>query len=509
LGEKPLYYGVVNGIFLFASELKALSAHPKWRGEINRSALALYMRHNCVPGPFSIFAGIYKLTPGTILTISDFGHAADAEAKSYWSAKEVAENGVREPFAGSADEAADCLDSLLRNTIGQEMVADVPLGAFLSGGIDSSLIVALMQAQSARPIKTFTIGFHEKDYSEATHAKAIAAHLGTEHSELIVSADQAMAVIPKLAGIYDEPFSDSSQIPTFLVSELARRSVTVSLSGDGGDEIFGGYNRYTWVRKIWQKFGWLPQSVREGLAVALTSVSPQRWQNLFSAVNHLLPHRMRQRSVGDKIHKLGEVLQVDDLESMYLNLVSHWKNLGQVMPGIVAPNYLLNDKSAWAKLTDFTDQMMFLDLVTYLPDDIMVKVDRASMAVSLEARAPFLDHRVVEFAWKLPQSMKIRGDEGKWILKQVLARYIPRELTERPKMGFGLPLDSWLRGPLRDWGEALLSERRLTAEGFFDVKTVRQKWQEHLTGKRNWQYLLWDVLMFEAWLDDWQSEKMP
>lgn len=500
MGEKPLYYGRMGKSILFGSELKALRTHPDFNGEINRDALALYLRHNCIPAPYSIYREIYKLPPGTMLAVSG-RDASFPVPVQYWSAREVAEQGIAEPFTGSTEEAIIALDGLLRDAVGLQMVADVPLGAFLSGGVDSSTVVALMQAQCDRPVKTFTVGFKEADYNESLHAKAVAACLGTEHTELYVTPAEAMAVIPKLPALYDEPFADSSQIPTFLVSELARRSVTVSLSGDGGDELFAGYNRYFWGRSIWKRLGWMPQSLRATAAAALTAVSPRRWDRVFNAAGSLLPSAIKQRTPGDKIHKLAEVLAVESPEAMYRGLASHWKDPASVVLGAREPPTALTDRHLWSNLPDFTQRMMYLDTVSYLPDDILVKVDRASMGVSLEARIPFLDHRVVEFAWRLPLSMKVRAGQGKWLLRQVLYRYVPKEMIERPKTGFGVPIDAWLRGPLRDWAEDLLDEKRLSEEGFFVPLPVREKWKEHLSGTRNWQYYLWDVLMFQAWVD--------
>jgi len=504
LGIKPLYYGWAGKTFLFASELKALRAYPGWQAEINRDALALFLRHNYIPAPYSIYRGILKLLPGTILSISlntDTGFLPEPDV--YWSAREVAEEGLHNQLAGDESAVIERLEVLLKDAIGLRMIADVPLGAFLSGGIDSSTVVALMQAQSHKPVKTFTIGFEEEEYNEAAQAKAVAEYLKTEHTELYVTPEQAMAVIPRMSFFYDEPFADSSQIPTYLVSELTRQHVTVSLSGDGGDELFGGYNRYFWGRSIWQKIGWIPGGLRKLLSSGLTLLSPQAWDNLFMRLEPVLPGKARQRLPGDKLHKLAEILAVENPEAMYLGLVSHWKEPAVVVSGAVEPLTVLTDSRRWANLPDFTQRMMFLDLISYLPDDILVKIDRASMGVSLEARVPFLDHRIVEFAWQVPLSMKIRNGQGKWLLRQVLYKYVPEDLIERPKMGFGVPIDKWLRGPLRDWAESLLNEKRLKQEGFFNPAPIRQKWHEHLSGKRNWQYYLWDILMFQAWLERW------
>jgi asparagine synthase (glutamine-hydrolysing) len=381
------------------------------------------------------------------------------------------------------------------------MVADVPLGAFLSGGVDSSTVVALMQAQSTRPVKTFSIGFHEDAFDEAQYAKAVARHLGTVHEELYVTGAQAMEVIPQLPQLYDEPFADSSQIPTFLVAQLARQHVTVSLSGDAGDELFCGYNRYLMAERLWRKIKIMPGPLRHLLARCLLGMAPDTWNHLSASVMGLLPAHLRHTNVGDKLHKLAGVLEIDNSASLYRRLVSHWYDPAEIVLGSAEPITLLQTTGpALAHLSEI-ERMMALDLVTYLPDDNLVKVDRAAMGNSLESRVPMLDHRVVEFAWSLPQHYKLRKGVTKWALREVLYRHVPRQLIERPKMGFGVPIERWLRGPLRDWAETLLAEPRLRAEGFFDPIPIRQKWVEHLSGQRNWQYHLWDVLMFQAWLE--------
>ncbi len=499
LGEKPLYYGWQGDTFLFGSELKALKAHPAFRAEIDRDALTLYLRHNAIPAPHSIYQGIAKLPPGTFLQL----HAGQRDARplSYWSARSAAETGQGNLFQGNDAEALAELERLLVQAVDGQRVADVPLGAFLSGGIDSSIVVALMQAQSERPVRTFSIGFHEAGYNEAEHAHAVAAHLGTRHTEFYVTAAQAMAVIPRLPALYDEPFADSSQIPTFLVSQLARQHVMVCLSGDGGDELFGGYNRYFWATNIWRRIAWAPLSVRAAMAGALTTLPPTALNGIFKRLARFLPAGWRYANPGDKVHKLAEILAVRSPEEIYLGLVSHWKQPAAMVPGAREPATVLTDPAQWAELPDFESRMMFLDQITYLPDDILTKVDRAAMGVSLETRVPLLDHRVVEFAWSLPLAMKIRRGQGKWLLRQVLYQYVPQAMVERPKMGFGVPIDSWLRGPLREWAEMLLNEDRLKREGYFTPAPIRQKWQEHLSGRRNWHYYLWDVLMFQAWLE--------
>jgi asparagine synthase (glutamine-hydrolysing) len=504
LGIKPLYYGQCGDTLLFGSELKALRAHPRFAGAIDRNALALFLRLGYIPAPHSIFAGIRKQPPGTILTIADPADPLPDPAP-YWSARAVAEAGQAAPFRGDDDSAIERLDILLHEAVGLRMIADVPLGAFLSGGVDSSTVVALMQAQSDRPVKTFSIGFHEREYDEAAHAAAVARHLGTDHTELYVTPEEARAVIPALPTLYDEPFADPSQIPTFLVSQLARRDVTVSLSGDGGDELFGGYNRYFWGRAIWNRVGRIPPALRRLGARALTAVPPARWDREFRRFGPALPARLRQRTPGDRLHKLADVLTMRSPEELYLGLVSAWKSPNALVLGGEEYPTAIRDRAQWAALPDFAQRMMFLDLITYLPDDILAKVDRASMGVSLEARVPLLDHRVVEFAATLPLHLKIRHGEGKWLLRQVLYRYVPPALIERPKMGFGVPIDAWLRGPLRAWADDLLADDRLRREGFLDPVPIREKWRAHLGGGRNWQYYLWNVLQFQAWLDTWQD----
>jgi asparagine synthase (glutamine-hydrolysing) len=502
LGEKPLYYGWQGtgerAVFLYGSELKALKAHPAFAADIDRDALCLLMRHNYIPAPHSIYRGIYKLQPGSFLSVS----LAKCEpvVRNYWSLVDVAVAGNRHGFTGPPEQAVDELDVLLKSVVRQQMMADVPLGAFLSGGIDSSMIVALMQAQSSRPVKTFTIGFNEAGYNEALHAKAVALHLGTDHAELYVSPQQALDVIPNLPHMYCEPFADSSQIPTFLVSQLARRNVTVSLSGDAGDELFAGYNRYVLAQKLWGKLSRIPRGVRSLAASGIRGVSPVAWNKVLGPLLPRLRGALRQANVGDKLHKGAGVLKARTIDELYLGLVSQWEPRGLVIGGN-EPATVLRGAPLRLDGLDDVQRMMALDAVTYLPDDILCKIDRAAMAVSLESRVPFLDQRVVEFAWHIPQSMKMRDGVGKWILRQVLYRYVPKELIERPKMGFGVPIDDWLRGPLRDWAEALLDEGRLRREGYFNPAPIRKKWLEHLSGRRNWQHHIWCLLMFQAWLN--------
>jgi asparagine synthase (glutamine-hydrolysing) len=500
VGEKPMYYGWTGSTFLFGSELKALRAHPGFRSGVDRDALALYLRHKYVPAPWSIYQGVRKLPPATVLTIGTGRPGHTPAPVPYWSARSVAEAGAERGLG--AEEATDRLDELLRDAVARRMVADVPLGAFLSGGVDSSTVVALMQAQSSRPVRTFTIGYDDPDFNEAVDAKAVAAHLGTDHTELYVSPRDCMAVIPRLPGLYDEPFADSSQIAVFLVSQLARRHVTVSLSGDGGDELFGGYNRYRWVPGVWRQASRIPRPLRGAAAGLLTSRSPEAWQRLLRRAGPLAPRTADHRLAGDKLHKLAGVLGLDSPEAIYLDLVSHWKEPNALVRGASELPTAVTDPGQWADVPGVVEHMMYLDLVTYLPGDILAKLDRASMGVSLEGRVPLLDHRVVELAWRVPMDLKIRDGQTKWLLRQVLYRYVPRQLIERPKMGFGVPIDRWLRGPLRDWAETLLAADRLDADGYLDPAQVRDRWAEHLSGRRDWQYHLWDVLMFQAWLDE-------
>ncbi len=506
LGEKPLYYGWQGegreAVFFFASELKACRAHPRFDGQVNRQALASFMRHNAIGGVQSIYSGIHKLLPGCLLTLS--ARNRTPIASPYWQAADVARAGIEQPFSGSPEEAVDALEILLKDAIAQQMVADVPLGAFLSGGVDSSTIVALMQEQSDRPIKTFSIGFHEEGYDEAQYARAVAKHLGTEHTELYVTAEQAMDVVPLLPTLFDEPFADSSQIPTFLVSRLARQHVAVSLSGDAGDELFCGYNRYRITASLWHKLAKIPRPLRASVACAIRTLSPAAWNRTVHTLGGFpaLGRVFRQwANPGDKLHKGSFVMASETAEALYKSLISHWSDPAQiVIGGSEATDPRFTDIFFPNGLNDI-ERMMLQDLLAYLPDDILTKVDRAAMAVSLETRVPFLDHRVVEFAWKLPLAYKLRGKETKWALRQVLYRRVPKALIERPKMGFGVPIDSWLRGPLREWAEALLDESRLRREGYFHPEPIREKWTEHLSGQRNWQYHLWDVLMFQSWLE--------
>ena len=506
LGIKPLYYGWAAKTFLFGSELKALQVHSDFAPEINRDALALYIRYNYIPQPYSVYYGICKLPPGCILTLKSDGlqPAALPSPSPYWSAKDVAEREVADPFRGSEQEAVELLDKLLRDAVRLRMIADVPLGAFLSGGLDSSTVVALMQAQSTRPVKTFTIGFQEDQYNEAKHAHAVAAHLGTEHTELYVTPAETLAVIPKLPALYDEPFADSSQIPTYLVSALARRYVTVSLSGDGGDELLGGYSWYSVANSAWKRMRWMPFVLRRLLAKGIKTCRPATYNRYGQFLGLWLDRYGRPGPAGEKLHKIADLLASENPEDVYHFMLSHWKRPADVVLESHEPPTVLSDRSQWPALPDFVQRMMFFDLVTYLPDDILTKVDRASMGVSLEARVPLLDHRVVEFAARVPLAWKIRNGQRKWLLRKVLYQYVPTHLVDRPKMGFSVPIDGWLRGPLRDWAEDLLGEDRLKREGYFRPEPIRKRWADHLSGHHSRHDSLWGLLMFQAWHARWR-----
>ncbi len=500
VGEKPLYFGYLNKVLIFASELKAIRKHHSFNNDIDRNALTLFFRHNYIPCPHTIYKDIKKLKPGTYIEFSDSGKKS--KVLEYWSAREIAEKGQLNTFKGDTYEAISELQRLLSSSISSQLISDVPLGAFLSGGFDSSMVVAIMQSLSNQPVKTFSIGFNEKEYNEAHHAKNVAQHLGTDHTELYVTPEQAMAVIPELPTIYDEPFADSSQIPTYLVSKLAKQHVTVSLSGDAGDELFCGYNRYLYTIKLWKNCSSsLPTPFRAALAGMLTTLSPSAINAVFNNLWRLLPNKYRINNMGNKLHKVADILSMNSPEKIYLNLLSHWQQPSDLVINGEEPNTIITDKSLWADLPNFESTMMYLDTMSYLPDDILVKVDRAAMAVSLETRIPFLDHKLIEFAWALPLSMKIRQGESKWLLRQLLYKYVPEKIIDRPKMGFGVPIDVWLRGPLKEWAENLIDDKKLQQQGFLNPSLIHEKWKQHLSGKANWQYLLWDVLMFQSWLE--------
>jgi asparagine synthase (glutamine-hydrolysing) len=494
MGEKPVYYGLVGGAFAFASELGALKVLPGFDGSVNRFALSLYMQYCNVPAPYSIYNGIFKLLPGHILSISpaDIRGKKIPQSVAYWS---VGQAYAERHFVDDNEGAAiDQLHSLLRQSVSAQMLSDVPLGAFLSGGTDSSLIVALMRDVSSGPVKTFTVGFDEVGYDESLYAAAIARHLGTEHTEYRVGANDAMDVIPSLAGMYGEPFADSSQIPTYLVCKAARQVATVALSGDAGDELFGGYQRYVWCQKIWSKIGMLPYPARQALGGMLQKTPQSIW-----ALSS--PFSPMGEKTGDRMHRLGQkIASSRTLDDLYASFMTEWPPEAQVV---------IDDASSsdqWYSTgphpgQNAIERMMTRDMTTYLPDDILTKVDRAAMAVSLETRVPMLDHRIVEFALSLPLHMKMRQGETKWILKQVLYRHVPQSLLDRPKAGFGLPLGDWLKGPLRDWAATLLDESRVSQEGYLNAGLIQEKWQQHLRGQRDWTAQIWATLMFQSWLE--------
>lgn len=490
LGIKPLYFGTQGGRFFFASELKALGRHPEWRPKVDRRALSALLERGYIPAPLSIYQDISKLRPGHMVSV---GPDADAVTTCYWNLADTVTSGIAARDTLGEDDALVELESRLRDAVRRRMVSDVPLGAFLSGGIDSSLVVSLMQDQTTRPVKTFSIGFDESAFDEAPFAKQVAQHLGTDHTELYVTAQHALDVVPKLPSMFDEPFADPSQIPTYLVSALARKDVTVALSGDGGDESFAGYNHYFVIDGLEKKLGPLPKPLRKILSAGAGAIG----RSGLGAGPSSTQDEKTVRRGRDRWTRIQGVLAAGGFTDLYRKALHHWPNPAAVagLDGAQPLEHFALAPPPGNRL----DRMQHTDLAAYLPDDILTKVDRASMSVGLEARVPLLDHRVVEWAWHLPQHMKVRGGTRKWALRQILYKYVPSELIERPKKGFGVPVGHWLRGPLRDWAEDLLSERNLKDGGFLDPDAVRVRWDQHLTGKADWTPSLWDALMFEAW----------
>lgn len=498
MGEKPLYYGFVNGVFLFASELKGIRANRSFSTEIDRNSLAQYMRLSHIAPESSIYKNIFKLPASSWACIGS--PDSHVNVQKYWSLYKIAESRpVSSPLNQSQKKQhLDELEQRLLGSVKSRMLSDVPLGAFLSGGYDSSLIVALMQAQSTQKVKTFTIGFEDESYNEAPHAEKVAKHLGTNHTQVTVTAKDALDIIPQLPAIWDEPFADSSQIPTFLVSKLARQDVTVSLSGDGGDEIFGGYSRYQKAQSIWEKMDRIPNFARQIMATSARVAAP----SLAGILDKVGGARAKQaKELLDRSGSLSQLFSQGTPADVYIHMMSHWTNPDKLVINAEERICQLTDQAAWPELNSFIDIMMYLDSISYLPNTILTKVDRASMAVGLESRAPMLDHELIEYAWQLPEEMLVHAGQGKWALTQVAHKYIPKEIMQRPKMGFGIPVGDWLRGELRDWVEVLIEPGRLQDEGFLDHNLVTQYWQEHKSGRRDWQYHLWNIVMFQAWLE--------
>ena len=505
IGEKPLYYGLKNGSFLFSSELKALKTHPDWEAGINRAALARYVGLGYIPAPDTIYEGIHKLVPGCWLTLSlaalEQGHPS-LQPVAYWSVAEAARNGLADPFEGSDRALLEETRTRLQDSVSLRLMADVPVGAFLSGGTDSTLVAALAQNVSSKPVRTFTIGFDAANFNEAEHAGRVARHLGTDHAEMYVQPEDLLNVIERLPYLFDEPFSDSSQIPTLLVSEMTRQHVTVALSGDAGDELFGGYNRYNLARDLWAKSSKIPGPLRSALAWTLTHTNLNLLDLVGGWANRASGKYGRAGRGGQKLQKLGEALGQASQADLYTYLISQEQAPGAIVKGDGLDSVALFSAVDWPDHDTALDSMMLFDQLTYLPDDILVKVDRATMGVSLESRVPLLDHELVEWAWRVPMAAKIRNGENKWLLKQLVYEFVPREIMDRPKMGFAVPIADWLRGPLRAWAEELLAEDRLVNEGYFHPGPIRNRWQEHQSGKRDWSAFLWSILIFQAWLQE-------
>lgn len=501
-GEKPLYYSTYSGNFVFGSELKALKILPGLTLEVNRDVLSMYLRYKYIPAPYCIYKHVNKIEPGKYISIDLKNIKNCLQQETYWSFKETVNTSQNQLIDISSTDFIKDLEDKLTLSVSRQMLSDVPIGSFLSGGIDSSLITTLMQSQSFKPIKTFTMGFADSAYNEAKYAKEISERLGTDHTELYVDSQMAIDIIQDLPKIYDEPFGDSSQIPTTLLSRLTREHVTVALSGDAGDEIFGGYNRHTSVAPLWNNMKYIPSIIRNGLSNNLSKLSPANLDSLYKKYNKFIPNKYQISHFGDQVQKISQILKSKNEYEMYISLISSWDNPDKIVKGSKEIETFLTSNSNYFDLDSFEHTMMAIDTLSYLPGDILTKVDRASMSASLETRLPFLDHNLVEFAWKLPIRSKIKKRTGKLPLREILYKYIDRDVIERPKMGFGIPIDTWLRGPLRDWAENLLNEKRLIKEGFFNPEEIRYVWEEHLSGKKNWQDKIWTILMFQLWLEN-------
>ncbi|MBF0198851.1 MAG: asparagine synthase (glutamine-hydrolyzing) [Planctomycetes bacterium] len=500
IGIKPLYYGIHGNMLSFCSELHALMEVPGIELKLDRNSLGSYLRHNYISSPHSIYQSVRKLPPGTWIRFRSGSPLVEAKPIRYWSASEQALAGITSPFEGNYEEAKEALEEKFTHVISQHMLSDVPLGAFLSGGIDSSLVCSFMAKLSSKPIKTFSIGFHEKRFDEARYAKETASHIGSDHTELYLSPSDVLEHIPTVLALCDEPFADSSQIPTWMVSRLTRSKVTVSLSGDGGDELFGGYTRYLYAQSVWKALSRIPSPLKKMGSSFLSSVPQSIWDNSSGILNKLLPKGGGISHLGDKAQLLSRLCSCSSPKDLYLSIASlYHQPQSLLLEGEEYPSAIL-DKEPWSLPSSFTEQMMLIDLLTYLPGDILTKVDRASMGLSLEARVPLLDHRLVDFAWSLPLEFKCTQGQGKRILRDILAKHIPRRLIDRPKMGFSIPLAQWLRGPLREWCEELFSEKSLQDSGVWNSAEVRKLWAEHLSAKKNHQYILWNIVVFQQWL---------
>lgn len=501
-GEKPLYYGWqgegLDRVFIFGSELKALRAHPGFENKLDPNSVHLYLKYSNVPAPYSIYEGVYKLCPGEFAVLSIL--TEELKIEKYWNLVDLFGTRDFSRFNGSANDASKILEHIISDAIGRQLISDVPLGLFLSGGIDSSLVAALAQSRMDKPLNSFAIGFTEDAYNEAHYAKAVAKHLKTNHHEMYVSPSDAMSVIPKLSTIYDEPFADSSQIPMVMVSQLARSKVTVALSGDGGDELFGGYNRYRANYGVLKNIKLLPLGLRKMVAKAIYSISAERWNSIEREMISLLPNRFSHSNIAEKMHKVAIFIESKSAIDAYDKLSSNWTDTTKIVKSEIYSSMAFSSELKDLGLSN-AEVMMAMDMLNYLPNDILTKVDRASMSASLEVRAPFLDINVINFAWKLPQSLKINGSDTKWILRDILRRYVPSYLTDRPKMGFGIPLGGWLRGPLRGWAEDLLSQKKIKSYGIFSEEEIRIIWKSHLEGKSGLQNKIWAILMFQSWIE--------